>query len=471
MPDIALSLIWVKRDSRQRRKLEPDPALQASIKRVGLINPIIITKDYQLIAGERRWEACKALQMPVVPIRWVEELNTDELKVIELEENIKRKDLSWQDSTRAVAELHHLYGKNDPEWNQRKTADALSLDPGHVSNTLLVATHLKDPRVAKATSVNEARNLIRRRKEREDEVEINDMAVFARSMIGQTHGEPSPLLKGIVTPQTKPVSIQDSAEPVSAESSTDSWTRMAVERTILQENFLEWAPNYSGMTFNLIHCDFPYGANVFDGAGQFKPEDQEGAYSDESADYWTLTQCLAKNLNHLLSPLGHLMFWLSPKPTLMQRTIRLFEEISDSLEFYPYPLIWHKSDNSGIVGDSQRWPRHTYEAALLAYRGRRPLVRTVADSYSGPGDRKLHPSCKPEPMLRHFFGALVDGNTRFLDPTCGAASSIRAAESLGALPKNVLGLEIEERFVSVGRESLLSFRVMSQHHALRGADS
>jgi DNA modification methylase len=155
------------------------------------------------------------------------------------------------------------------------------------------------------------------------------------------------------------------------------------------------------------------------------------------------------------------MFWLSPKPAIILKTMRLFEN-GLSLEFYPYPLIWHKSDNSGIVGDSQRWPRHTYEAALLAYRGRRPLVRTVADSYSGPGDRKLHPSCKPEPMLRHFFAALVDENTRFLDPTCGAASSLRAAESLGARPENVLGLEIEERFVSVGRESLLSFRVMAE---------
>jgi ParB/RepB/Spo0J family partition protein len=472
MPDIALSLIWVKRDSRQRRKLEPDPALQQSIKRVGLINPIIITKDYQLIAGERRWEACKALNMQIIAVRWFEDLNIDELKVVELEENIKRKDLTWQDSTRAIAELHFLYGKKDPAWNQRMTAEALSIDAGHVSNTLLVATHLKDPRVAKATSVNEARNLIRRRKEREDETEINDMAIFARGMVIGETGKPSSLLQNVVTPQTQ---VQALPEPEIAVEA--SWSRAAVERAIRQENFLEWAPNYTGMSFNLIHCDFPYGANVFDGAGQFKPEDQEGAYSDQAVDYWTLTECLIKNLDHLLSPLGHIMFWLSPKPAVMARTMRLFEANGPSIEFYPYPLIWHKSDNSGIVGDSQRWPRHTYEAALLAYRGRRPLVRTVADSYSGPGDRKLHPSCKPEPMLRHFFAALVDGNTRFLDPTCGAASSLRAAESLGALSQNVLGLEIEERFVSVGREALLSFRVnaeahdLSQHRAKHGADS
>jgi ParB family transcriptional regulator, chromosome partitioning protein len=461
MPDIALSLIWVKRDSRQRRKLEPDPALQASIRRVGLINPIIVTADYQLIAGERRWEACKALGLPTVPVRWMEELNTDELKVIELEENIKRKDLPWQDATIAIAELHRLYGKADTSWNQKRTSEALSLDPGHVSNTLLVAAHMKDPRVAKAATQHEARNLIRRRNERATESEINDLAVFARGMLEQETAKPKPqsLLDGVITPQNPTLE-----QPTIAAT----WSRPVVDRTILQEDFLKWAPAYDGNTFNLIHCDFPFGVNVFSGAGQFKPEDQGDAYSnsayaDDTALYWELTECLFNNLDRLLSPVGHLMFWLSPKHHIISRTRAVF---GTSLEFYPFPLIWHKSDNSGIIGDSQRWPRHTYEAALLAYRGKRPLVRSVSDSYSGPGDRKLHPSCKPEPMLRHFFTALVDEHTRFLDPTCGAASSLRAAESLGARPENVLGLEIEERFVSVGRESLMSFRVMSQGHEL-----
>jgi ParB family chromosome partitioning protein len=454
MPDIALSLIWVKRDSRQRRKLEPDPALQASIKRVGLINPVVITKDYQLIAGERRWEACKALGLPTIAVRWVDDLSSDETQVIELEENIKRKDLPWQDSTRAIAQLHYLYGKGNPDWNQRKTADALSLDPGHLSNTLLVAAHLKDPRVAKATTQHEARNLIRRRNERATEAEINDLAVFARGMMEEEIVKPKhiSLLEGVITPQTTGLA-PDKPLPAAI------WSRPVVENNIQQLDFLKWAPIYSGNTFNLIHCDFPFGVNVFSGANQFKPEDQDNAYADDTQLYWDLTQCLFDNLDRLLSPVGHLMFWLSPKHHIISRTRQIF---GTSLEFYPFPLIWHKSDNSGIIGDSQRWPRHTYEAALLGIRGRRPLVRSVSDSYSGPGDRKLHPACKPEPMLRHFFTALVDEHTRFLDPTCGAASSLRAAESLGARPDNVLGLEIEERFVSVARESLMSFRVMAQ---------
>lgn len=462
MPDIVdINLITVKRDSRQRRKLEPDPSLQSSIRRVGLINAVVVTKDHVLVAGERRLEACKAIGWSTIPVRWAEDLSTDELKVIELEENVKRKDLTWQDSVRAISELHYLYGRANSNWTQQKTADSISIDQSHVSGALLVAAHLKDPRVAKAATLQEARNLIRRRNERASETEINDMAIFAREMIKKKEkakGEKDPL-SAVSTPPPTETTVEGTGELASP---VPSWSRSVVEQTIQQVNFLDWIKSYDGMSFNFIHCDFPYGVNVFSGNGQFKPEDQEGAYSDEAADYWELTECLARNLNHLMSPASHLMFWLSAKPDIIVKTLQIFAQFIPQLEFYPFPLVWHKSDNSGIVGDSQRWPRHTYETALLGYRGKRPLEKIVSDSYSGPGDRRLHPSCKPEPMLRHFFSALIDENTRFLDPTCGAGSSLRAAESLGCLPENVLGLEVEERFVKVARESLLSSRVMSE---------
>src|SRR4029077_5972735 len=115
--------VWFKRGERQRRKLEPDPSLQNSIKQFGLINPIVVTDELQLITGERRFEACKALGWDEIPVRWSRDLSTDEMSLIELEENIKRKDLTWQESTLAIADYHKLRGKTDPRWNQRRTAE------------------------------------------------------------------------------------------------------------------------------------------------------------------------------------------------------------------------------------------------------------------------------------------------------------------------------------------------------------
>ena len=86
----------------------------------------------------------------------------------------------------------------------------------------------------------------------------------------------------------------------------------------------------------------------------------------------------------------------------------------------------------------------------------RLIVKAKSDTYGCHVDRDLHPSTKPEPMLRHFMEMFVDDHTTMLDPTCGSGASLRAAESLGA--KHVLGLEINKEFLDPARQALKQFR-------------
>jgi DNA modification methylase len=152
------------------------------------------------------------------------------------------------------------------------------------------------------------------------------------------------------------------------------------------------------------------------------------------------------------------MFWLSADTDIVEATKRRFAQQAPSLKFHKFPLIWVKSDNAGIAGDALRSPRHTYETALLASRGERQIVQIKADAYSAPTDKRLHPSTKPEPMLRHFFTMLVDDHTSMLDPTCGSGASLRAAESLGA--SRTLGLEIDPAFAEPARRELKNARAL-----------
>jgi len=111
-----------------------------------------------------------------------------------------------------------------------------------------------------------------------------------------------------------------------------------------------------------------------------------------------------------------------------------------------HPLVWFKSDNSGIIpGRDNQYPRRVYETAFLASRGRRSLIRSMANTYACPlASNPLHPSQKPEPMLRHFLSMLVDETTDVFDPTCGSAAALRAADALGA--RKILGLEISSEY-------------------------
>src|SRR5262245_9408023 len=155
------------------------------------------------------------------------------------------------------------------------------------------------------------------------------------------------------------------------------------------------------------------------------------------------------------------MFWFA----MRKGSKRLYEMTCTRLErmgwdINPLPLIWMKTDGAGIIPDPERGPRQIYETCFLGSRGDRKIVRAVANAYGAPTVRDQHMSEKPEPMLRHFFGMLVDENTVMLDPTCGSGSALRAAESLGA--KYVLGLEIDPEFAARARDALTRSRRLKQ---------
>ena len=81
---------------RTNFKKEELEELAESIKRNGLLQPILVRKvgkRYQIIAGERRWQACKLLGMERVPIR-VRDVDDHDTIVLALVENIQRSDLN-----------------------------------------------------------------------------------------------------------------------------------------------------------------------------------------------------------------------------------------------------------------------------------------------------------------------------------------------------------------------------------------
>lgn len=88
--------------------------LADSIKEHGLIQPIVVRPlpnglTYQIIAGERRWRACKLLKMEEVPviIRETDELEAAELAIVE---NVQRADLNPVEEAMAYRTLMDKYG-------------------------------------------------------------------------------------------------------------------------------------------------------------------------------------------------------------------------------------------------------------------------------------------------------------------------------------------------------------------------
>lgn len=406
-----ISTISVNRDERQRRDLPDIPDLAASIRQHGLINPVLVQREtLVLIAGERRLEACRSLGWTHIAAQYEDEILPTKLRALELEENCRRVDLPWKDQCLAILDYHRLQTSEDPSWTQIKTATIFNLSPTDIARKIGVAEEIVkgNSRVADAPKYSTAVGITTRAKERAAEA---------------------------VTESIK--SMNKVVEPVKVES-------------ILIADFNEWSKTYVGPRFNFIHCDFPYGI----GADSFNQGSAplHGGYSDTENIYWNLLSSLRDSLSRIASDSCHILFWFSMR--YYQRTLEFFSTTPFTID--PFPLVWVKSDNSGILPDPERGPRRIYETAFFGASGDRKIVRAKSNAFSAPSEKDIHMSVKPSIMLQHFFAMFVDQNTRMLDPTCGSGSALRAAEALGA--SHVLGLERNEEFALNARRALEASR-------------
>jgi ParB family transcriptional regulator, chromosome partitioning protein len=101
-----------------QRGLHDLTELMASIREVGLLHPITVTADYQLIAGYHRLEACKRLGWPEIPATI---LDVDRLRaeLARLDENLIRHDLTVLERAEQLHRRKEIYITLHPETTQR----------------------------------------------------------------------------------------------------------------------------------------------------------------------------------------------------------------------------------------------------------------------------------------------------------------------------------------------------------------
>ncbi|HCR36511.1 TPA: hypothetical protein DIU22_05750 [Candidatus Woesebacteria bacterium] len=87
--------------------------LANSIKEQGLLNPIIVRKKddgkYDLIAGQRRFLACKKLGLDSIPAIIREKMDDTDATIISLIENVHRADMSPIDKAKAYQSIYEKY--------------------------------------------------------------------------------------------------------------------------------------------------------------------------------------------------------------------------------------------------------------------------------------------------------------------------------------------------------------------------
>lgn len=411
MAAIPLEHISVK-PGRFRREFKEEEiiALAESIMNVGQIHPLRVervpeSKDpvsgdwrYWIISGERRYRALCWLRdqgrvqelgpgiSGPVQTAWCEPMfgHTELLaKEMELDENLRRVDLSWQEVAQATAELHELRTLVDSKWTVRQTADEIAAKGGPVNvtttrNRILLAENLHRPELKGIDDENRAVRVLKKTLEQElvqalgaklaakasiHTIECTDALSGMRSI-------PDGTITCICTDPPYGIDAQDfnihTAGASNSHHYDDSYTTVVA---LLRDVFVE-------------------------------------AYRVARAEAHMYVFCDARH-SHEWQELGRAAGW----------------------EPWPWPFIWVK--NQGIASRPDFGPRHNYESILYFIKGGKRVYDVKSDVIIHPLDtERIHAAQKPVGVYVDLLRRSTIAGDKILDPFCGSGPIVGAALQL-----------------------------------------
>jgi site-specific DNA-methyltransferase (adenine-specific) len=419
---VALDDILIPPD-RQRTDSAEDhiTKLAQSIKDIGLIHAITLDRDGKLVAGWCRYHAVKQLaaeydygssRVPplTIPVVFTHKTSERDLQLIELEENIRRKDLSPLDKAKAIAALHAVKLHENPQQTMKDTAlDLASLrgkasttsEDREVAESLMLTPFSEDADVKKAKSRAEAVRIVRKKME-------------------------NALLSTLGSLDNGGAGFKRNQEVVQGDA------------TVVLSTF-------PPRSFDVMLFDPPYGIGAQSFGEQTSVEGHEYDDSEESA--LLLIDRILAAADGVLKESASVFIFCDI------RRWAAIESLLAASGWYVWstPLIWAK----GGMGHCPRpgyGPKRAYEAIVYAFRGDFRTLKTGSDLLSFPAVLdKSHAAQKPVALLEELLSWVAMAGASVLDPTCGSGSTLLACRSLNM---NAVGVELSEKFANITRARL-----------------
>ncbi|MCJ7570753.1 MAG: ParB/RepB/Spo0J family partition protein [Candidatus Thermoplasmatota archaeon] len=116
--------------------------LADSIRQQGIIEPIVVRPNgarYEIVVGERRYNAAKKAGLDKIPVI-IKELNNTQVIEWNLVENIQREDLTDVDKGKTILNMMEEYPEKYP--NITAVSKSLSIYPGRISQWVATAKNL-----------------------------------------------------------------------------------------------------------------------------------------------------------------------------------------------------------------------------------------------------------------------------------------------------------------------------------------
>jgi len=273
---------------RQRIDYGDLDSLASSMETLGLLQPILIDETMVLVDGGRRLAAAQSLKWTTIPTVLRSSLSRADLHILELEANMRRKDMTWQERCLGISAIHTAKQQDKAiggdTWTQRATADLLGVSSVRDINwALKLARHLRaeldkdhntpieGARFWTLDSVSEAIALILR-----DAQDAAMIELASRKAVESTPVDQLEEHKQLVTELSNPIDEQRAryyANPLNPADSFESYQKERSQRksemmnTIHLSSRLHQGDSIAFMHANLgrfdhVITDIPYGIDL-----------------------------------------------------------------------------------------------------------------------------------------------------------------------------------------------------------------
>lgn len=438
----AISSIVIK-SNRQRRTFDPAALVELadSIEKRGLFHPLVLRSENDaliLVAGERRLRAISdmyelgrtflfdGIEVPrgMVPYSDLGELDPLAAEEAELEENIRRDDLTWQERAEADARLVTLRqqqavveGREPPtiadvareihDIPASTPAGALGEYQQSVRRNVILAKHLDDPEVKAAKSPKEAFKILKKREEVQRNIEL-------AATVGTTFSSQSHRLE--------------------------------------QADFFEWITEEKPEQFDIILTDPPYGMGADEFGDSGVGSSAAAHFYKDDYDTWSRIMAIFPDATfRLAKPDAHAYVFCD-----IDRFAELRERMTKAgWKVHRTPLIWHNPDGFRAPWPEQG-PQRKYELILYAVKGALKTTTLQGDVIECRKDQALgHPAQKPVALLTNLLKRSARPGMAVLDLFGGSGGTVEAAHEL-KLPCTMIEGDANAYGIAVKRVKALS---------------
>jgi ParB/RepB/Spo0J family partition protein len=396
--------------------------LALSIKEKGLIHPIAVMKTeeegkYKLIAGSRRLAAMITLEKTVISVRiYKSDLTPFEFRSIELEENLKRKDMADVERLRAQKTLHDLWiaefgekTSTSPKAVGHSAADTarmLGISTSKVSQDLEIAGWLE---------------------------ELPDLAQL------KTRAE----IHRAISLAKRTAKLDIAAEQYQTSPGEKSKTCESLLNNYLLGDFFTLVKDIPDGSINLIDLDIDYPIEETDQAKRANLDKKINNYTSISkTDFPLFMQKTLAECYRVAAADSWIIIWFG------YEYFQALQDWSKQAGFRTsyYHGLWYKGEKRGHTNNPDVTLNHTKEPFFYFKKGSPKLTKPQDDIFTHAPlsrERKIHPYEKPLTLMSRILSTFALPKSRVLVPFAGSGMTLIAAQLLEMYP---IGFELSEYY-------------------------